>query len=147
MVFWAFKYCNIPWNIPGMLLGGYKWHRQRQLASWHAQKLQPCSSLSSSSWAGRSGCAAACRSLKRSGSPPEPVERAVVAPLGPEKLRCWAQTKATFPNDGFLNDNIDGSLCSMMYTTFDEAVVQIGAFRPGALLAKTTSFQLPRFLF
>lgn len=37
--------------------------------------------------------------------------------------------------DGSMNNEIDGSLCSVTYATFEEVVVKIRAFGPGALLA------------
>lgn len=51
----------------------------------------------------------------------------------------------SFLKNGSLNDENDGSLCSVMNATFDEAVVKIRAFGPGAVLAKTdikSSFKL-----
>lgn len=42
----------------------------------------------------------------------------------------------SFPKGGSLNDEIDDSLCSVAYATFDEAVGKIKACGRGALLAK-----------
>lgn len=43
----------------------------------------------------------------------------------------------SFPKDFTLDDEIDDSLCLTLYATFEDAIVKIQAFGPGALLAKT----------
>lgn len=42
----------------------------------------------------------------------------------------------SFPKGGSLNDDIDGELCSVLYVTFEEAIIKIRSFGTGALLAK-----------
>lgn len=43
----------------------------------------------------------------------------------------------SFLKDGSLNGEIDGSLCSVTYATYEEEMVTVRAFGPGALLAKS----------
>ena len=70
------------------------------------------------------------------GMPPLHVNRFGVIPKGHNTGKWRLITDLSFPPGFSVNDGIDPSLCSMVYTTVDEVVVLASRLGRGALLAK-----------
>ena len=68
--------------------------------------------------------------------PPLQINRFGVIPKGHKTGRWRLITDLSYPPGQIMNDGIDPDLCSMVYTTVDDAALIVSRLGKGALMAK-----------